>query len=198
MDAKVMKTDVELMTEFQQGNRDAFEKLVMRHQVGVFNFFMRLMNDRDAAEDQTQDVFLRLYLHAENYEVTAKFTTYLYRIARNCWIDHLRRTKRRGRLQSLDKETAEGVNLYEQLAAPVEEPDAKAKAADRATVVRAAIEALPEEQRVVFVLSEVQGMKYADIAVALEIPVGTVKSRMHVAVERLRDYLMRHGVVAAS
>jgi len=194
----VMMTDVELMAQFQQGNREAFEKLVMRHQVGVFNFFMRLMNSREAAEDQTQEVFLRLYLHAERYEETAKFTTYLYRIARNCWIDHLRRVRRRGRMQSLDRESAEGVNLYEQLAADTEAPDGRVEAEDRVGIINGAIEALPEDQRVVFVLAEVQGMKYADIADTLGIPLGTVKSRMHVAVQRLRDYLQRHGIVGAA
>ena len=190
-----MKTDIQLMKEFQKGDRESFEKLILRHQMGVFNFFMRLMRDRQAAEDQTQEVFLRLYLHADRYEVTAKFTTYLYRIARNCWVDYLRRLKRRGRMGSLDKETAEGANLYDRLAADVERPDARAENEDRAALIEAAIEALPEEQRVVFVLSEIQGMKYADIAETLDIPVGTVKSRMHGAVQRLRDYLMRHGIV---
>jgi len=192
-----MKTDVELMTEFQQGNRDAFEKLVMRHQMGVFNFFVRMTSDREAAEDQTQEVFLRLYQNAHRYQVTAKFTTYLYRIARNCWIDQLRRNKRRGHMLSLDKENAQGVNLYDNLAADTNNPAGRLEARDLANVVNQAIDSLPEEQKVVFVLSEVQGMKYAQIAETLEIPEGTVKSRMHVAISRLRDYLIRHGVVAA-
>ncbi len=193
-----MKTDIELMTEFQQGNRDAFEKLVLRHQMGVFNFFVRMTNDRESAEDQTQEVFLRLYRNASRYQVAAKFTTYLYRIARNCWIDHLRRSRRRGRMVSLDKENAEGVNLYDNIAADTNDPASRLEARDRASIVNQAIDSLPEEQRVVFVLSEVQGMKYAQIAETLEIPEGTVKSRMHVAISRLRDYLIRHGVVTAA
>ncbi len=189
-----MATDAELMREFQQGYREAFEKLVLRHQVGLFNFFMRLLGQREAAEDQTQEVFLRLYLHSGSYVETAKFTTYLYRIAKNSWIDHLRKIGRRGKMHSLDQETAAGQNLYGYLDANTTSPLERLEQQDRAEMVDQAIAGLPEEQRVVFVLSEVQGMKYAEIAATLGIPVGTVKSRMHVAMQRLRVFLTRRGV----
>ena len=189
-----MQSDAELMLAFQAGDQESFEKLFMRHQVGVFNFFYRLMGNREAAEDQTQEVFFRVYSHAANYVQTAKFTTYLYRIAKNAWIDHIRRTRRRGRMQSLDKDTAEGVNLYARLPAQTDKPDARLQQQDRAQAIEEAIESLPEEQRIVFVLSEVQGMKYTEIADTLGIPVGTVKSRMHVAVQRLRAFLARRGL----
>lgn len=190
-----MKSDVDLMQEFQRGNRDAFEKLVLRHQVGLFNFFVRLMNDREAAEDQTQEVFFRLYMHAANYVESAKFTTYLYRIAKNCWIDHLRRVIRRGRPQSLDKETSDGLNLYEHLAADTSMPDERLKQEGQREAINEAVANLPEEQRIVFVLSEIQGMKYAEISETIGIPIGTVKSRMHVAMQRLRETLSRMGLV---
>lgn len=192
-----MQSDVELMRQFQRGERDAFERLVLRHQIGVFNFFMRLLRDRQAAEDQTQEVFFRLYLHAGGYEESAKFTTYLYRIARNCWIDYLRKSRRRGLVRSLDKENPEGVNLYDSLPANTDRPPDRLEAEDKGRIVNEALESLPEEQKVVFILSEVQGMKYADISEALGIPVGTVKSRMHIAIQRLRDFLSRRGVVGA-
>lgn len=189
-----MMSDADLMLEFKQGNREAFEKLVMRHQVGLFNFFYRLLGNREMAEDQTQEVFFRIYLHAESYQHTAKFTTYLYRIAKNSWIDYLRKKKRRGRIDSLDRENEEGMNLYERIAADSEAPDEKMHREDRAGIIAKAIDSLPEEQRIAFVLSEVQGMKYQDISETLDIPIGTVKSRMHVAVSRLREYLQRHGI----
>ncbi|MBN2714165.1 MAG: sigma-70 family RNA polymerase sigma factor [Planctomycetes bacterium] len=189
-----MTSDADLMMQFQKGEREAFEKLVMRHQVGIFNFFYRLVGNRELAEDQTQEVFFRLYTHAESYTNSAKFTTYMYRIAKNCWIDHMRRVKRRGRMQSLDKETENGLNLYDNLSAQTEEPHENLEREDKRNMIDEALASLPEEQRVVFVLSEIQGMKYAEISETLDIPVGTIKSRMHVAVSRLREYLTRHGI----
>lgn len=190
-----MKSDADLMLAFKAGDTGAFEKLVLRHQIGLFNFFMRMSNKRDLAEDLTQDVFFRVYLHADTYESTAKFTTYLYRIARNCWIDHIRRLKRRGRPKSLDEETAEDLSLRSTLPAATEPPSARMEREEQGRVIEEALAGLPEEQRMVFILSEMEGLKYAEIAEALEIPVGTVKSRMHVAVRRLRDQLVKRGYV---
>lgn len=191
----IMKTDPDLMRELQEGSRLAFDKLFLRHQVGVYGFFARLSGDQELAEDLTQEVFLRLYLHAGTYTPSAKFTTYLYRIARNCWIDQLRRKKTRGTMDSLDRPLSGDMVLADRLAAEVESPEARLERADRAQAVREGLAGLPEEQRVVFVLSEVQGLKYQEIADILEIPVGTVKSRMHVAVNRLREFLTKRGVV---
>ncbi len=194
-------TDAELMLRFQQGDREAFDKIVLRHQVDLFNFFYRLMGDRHAAEDHTQEVFLRLVLHADTYEPLAKFTTYLYRIARNCWIDSQRRHKRQHKVQSLDQtlrnhgdgEKAE--NLYDRLAASSDDPAAALEQSRQQTLVEEALAHLPEELQIVVVLSEVKGMKYADIAETLDIPLGTVKSRMHTAMQRLREYLETKGGV---
>lgn len=188
-----MQNDADLMLAFQQGKRDAFEKLVLRHQVGLFNFFFRMTGDRELAEDLTQEVFFRVYSHARSYVRSAKFTTYLYRIAKNAWIDHLRRIKRRGRMASLDKEDENGLNFYDRLSAESEDPDARLEREDTSRMIEEALDTLPEEQRICFVLSEVQGMKYAEISETLEIPVGTVKSRMHVAMQRLREFLERRG-----
>jgi len=189
-----MLTDADLMRAHQLGDKNAFEELINRHQNGLLNFFYRLVHDRELAEDHTQEVFLKIYLHADSYRQEAKFTTYLYRVAKNCWIDQLRKTKRRGYVHSLDKEFENGVNLYERLAADTKEPGARLEEKDRAAVIEEAIQSLPEEQRVVFVLAEVQEMKYADIAETLDVPVGTVKSRMHVATRRLRELLENKGL----
>ena len=190
-----MATDVDLMVSFQQGDRESFEKLVRRHQVGLFNFFHRLLfHNRELAEDLTQEVFFRLYLHAGSYVATAKFTTYLYRIARNCWIDHVRKAGRRGTHHSLDVEDEDGGRYSDRFAGREPEPLDVAERNDAVDWVNRGIETLPEEQRLVFVLGEIQGMKYADIGETLNIPVGTVKSRMHVAVQRLRKFLTRHGI----
>lgn len=191
-----MKSDAELMLDFQAGEAEAFEKLVLRHQTGLLNFFARMTNDAAGAEDLTQEVFLRVYRHADGYEPTAKFATYLYRIARNCWIDSVRKHKRRGKVVSLDKTSEAGQPYRDALECGDDGPVAAMERNEQGRAIEEALAKLPEEQRLVFVLSEVQGMKYAEIGETLGVPVGTVKSRMHVAVRRLRDLLEQAGIVA--
>lgn len=186
-----MKTDPELMADLRDGDEQAFEALVGRHQTSLLNFFFRLVWDRGVAEDLSQEVLLRLYLHSADYEPRAKFTTYLYRIARNCWVDHMRRTKGERKMRSLDAESEEGHTLAETLAIGVEDPSSMARKSELADAVIEAVDGLPEEQKLVFILSEVQGLKYDEIGETLDIPVGTVKSRMFHAVKRLRNKLGR-------
>lgn len=187
----VLKSDPELMAEVAAGHTTAFDELVKRHQVGLLNFFHRLVWDAAQAEDLAQEVFIKLYTHAKAYEPQAKFSTYLYRIARNCWIDHLRRTKSDRNVGSLDAESEEGSPLSDALPVKMENPAASAHKSEISEVVIEAIESLPEEHKLVFVLSEVQGMKYQEISETLDIPMGTVKSRMFHATKRLRDHLKR-------
>ncbi|MCX7806516.1 MAG: sigma-70 family RNA polymerase sigma factor [Planctomycetota bacterium] len=182
------------MARIEAGDEQAFDSLVDRHRKGVLNFYYRLTWDRDLAEDLAQEVFIRLFTHRGRYEATARFTTYLYRIAHNCWIDHLRKTRQERKLRSLDAGGEDGAGLRESVEAMrVEAPPEGAGKEEYSEAVIAAIESLPEDQKVVFVLSEVQGMRYAEIAETLGIPEGTVKSRMHHAVNRLRERLSRLG-----
>lgn len=188
-----MIPDFDLMTAIREGDTDAFDMLVMRHQSGVYNFFFRMLRNHESAEDCTQEVFLKVYRSVDAYEPQAKFTTYLYRIARNCYVDHLRKANRQGTVVSLDKEFEQGVNLYDHLAADTDAPDANLHREDQVEEVQGLLALLPEEQRVVLVLSEMQGMKYQEIAETLDIPVGTVKSRMHTAIRRLREIVERQN-----
>jgi len=181
--------DAELMLAFKAGDESAFGKLVERHQVPLINHFHRLLFDRHIAEDLTQEVFLRIDRHKASYEPIAKFTTYLYRIARNCWIDHLRRTKHERGLRSLDAANEEELNLYARVPAETDSPADSARKGEFAELLIGAIQELPEGHRLVFVMGIVDEMKYAEIAEALEVPVGTVKSRMHNALTKLRSKL---------
>lgn len=190
------KSDVELMLELRQGDEGAFKAIVERYQRPLINFFHRLLWDRALAEDYCQEVFIRIYVHREEYEPRAKFTSYLFRIARNYWIDQRRSASKRPGTVSLSapvrSEGSRDVHLEDVLASPegaVERSPAEThEIRDR---VEQALRSLPDEQRMVFLLSEQQGMKYAEVAAVLQIPVGTVKSRMHHAVRRLREVLSR-------
>jgi RNA polymerase sigma-70 factor (ECF subfamily) len=137
----------------------------------------------------TQEVFVKVFTHVESYQATAKFTTYLYRIARNTWIDHLRRTKHQRHVGSLDATNEDGRSLGDSLALVTDGPDEELGKRELVERVLNAISSLDEQHREVLVMSEVRGMRYSDIAEALGIPVGTVKSRMFNAMKRLRKKL---------
>lgn len=182
--------DAELMARVKAGDDLAFEKLVDRHKAKLLNFFYRLTWDRVVSEDLAQEVFIKLYTHSDTYEPVARFTTYLYRIGRNCWIDHLRRTKQERKLKSLEAEDGEGGSLREVIEARGSEaPSDGARKVEFSDAIVAAIDSLSEDQKLVFVMGEVQGMRYLEIAKALDIPIGTVKSRMYHAVRHLRGRL---------
>ncbi len=188
-----MATDAELMLGFKRGNRSAFDSLVRRHQRGLMNYFFRMLWNRQTAEDLTQEVFVRLFTHVDGYQATAKFTTYLYRIARNCCIDHFRRTKHERGVGSLDAENVAGHSLGDSIELVADGPDEELSKKELTERVIEAISSLDEEHREVLVMSEVEGMRYSDISEALGIPVGTVKSRMFNAMKRLRGKLVGLG-----
>jgi RNA polymerase sigma-70 factor (ECF subfamily) len=138
------------------------------------------------AEELTQDVFVNVYRSRARYVATARVRTYLYRIAHNLWIDHLRRRRRHFSLDAGDDE--DGPRFGDSFAAPAIH-DGAARDVRIRDRVQQALELLPAGQREVFVLANNHGMKYHDIAGVLGIPEGTVKSRMHNAVRALRDEL---------
>lgn len=185
--------DSELMERYRDGDEEAFRVLVQRFQRPLINFFFRLTFDRFIAEDYAQEVFARLIQHRLTYRPEAKFSTYVFRIARNFWIDRYRAKASSPKVASLEApvggEDGKEMTLKDTVAG--NSPDA-AEEYQRKEIRRRVQEALlrlPEEQRLVFVLSENQGLRYQDIAEVMEIPIGTVKSRMHAAVLRLRELL---------
>jgi len=183
--------DAGLIAAVKKGRLGAFTQLVQRHQRSLINFFYHLSWDRQTAEDCAQEVFLRLYAHLGTYEPQAKFTTFLYRIARNLWIDRLRTNGAHGRSVSLETPLrfGEEKTIEDRLPAPAMTPVEILARRETEEALRRAIDQLPEEQKTVLILSEMQGLKYQEIGEILEIPVGTVKSRMHTAMERLKDLL---------
>ena len=182
-------SDEDLMLRTGRGETEAFEELVARHGAGLVNYFFRLHWDRHRAEDQAQEVLLRLFTHAGTYVPRARFTTYVYRIAHNCWVDEVRRGRHERRSVSLDAEDADGTSLRELVVAGGGEPGDRARKEEVVEAVLRAVDSLPDEQKAVFVLGEVRGMRYAEVAGVLDIPEGTVKSRMHAAVAKLRRKL---------
>jgi len=181
------------MLRYQRGDRNAFAELVARHETPLYNFVLRHTGSSTAAEDVTQEAFLRVVQRAADFKHEARFTTWLYTIARNLCVDHGRKMKHR-RHPSLDAPVAPGASQRPLL-------EVVADAAPAGDVVRAAewsrmrrsiveaVEALPEDQREVFLLREVASLPFREIAEVTGTAENTVKSRMRYALERLRAAL---------
>jgi RNA polymerase sigma-70 factor, ECF subfamily len=181
-------SDTLIMERIRDGDQEAITLLVQRFQNEMVGFFYHLCWDQLIAEELVQDVFVNVYRSRHRYQPTAKVRTFLYRIAHNLWIDHIRRQKHH---LSIDAEFGErSLRLADVLKAP-SEPDSETEGRDELIRQRLqeSLDALPEGQREVFVLANNHNMKYQEIAEVLGIPEGTVKSRMHNAVRSLRDEL---------
>jgi RNA polymerase sigma-70 factor (ECF subfamily) len=180
----------DLLARYRDGDRGAFQAIVGEYQHRLLQFFYRLCWDRDRAEDLTQELFMKLLRGAHGYEPRGRLSTFVFRVATNLWIDHYRAAKPRGHLYSLDQ-----VMLHRE---PIPEPtderpeDPLVRAEERAQL-RRAMSCLTEPHRLVLELAVYQEMPYAQISETLEIPVGTVKSRMHKCVQALRERLADPG-----
>lgn len=187
--------DEALMLRFQRGDRAAFRVLLARHQKPLFNFALRHLRSPALAEDVVQDAFVRVVQSASEFKHEARFSTWLYTIARNLCIDQLRKSALR-RHPSLDEarpgEGGDGPTLGEQM------PDSRASVERGATStelrskIAGAVEELPDDQREVFLMREVAHLPFKEIAQITGVPENTVKSRMRYALERLQAALSEY------
>lgn len=192
MSVPLPEEDDRLMLRAREGDREAFAALIGRRRARVEAFLYRLSGDRQKAEDGAQEVFLRLWLARHRYEPRARFSTFLYQVARNYWLNQVRKERSRPvEVEGLAPDGEEGApGAFARLAAPAaHDPRAMLFASYRRWQIRQAIAELPEGLRLVFVLGHLEGCRFSEIAEILEIPIGTVKSRMHAAVRRLRARL---------
>ncbi|MBM7115600.1 RNA polymerase sigma factor [Archangium primigenium] len=191
-------SDERLMLAFRAGDVRAFETLVHRHRMPVFNFILRFTGHRARAEDVLQETWLKVVRSAPEYETRAKFTTWLYTIARNLCVDSARKESYR-QTASLDAPSAggemdEGRELGATLADEGPSPERGAYNVRVRPLLERALAGLPEEQREVFVLREYNGIPFKEIAEVTGVPENTVKSRMRYALEGLRRRLAELGV----
>lgn len=170
-----------------KGDTAAFERIVIRYQKALYGYFLRRTHQTGVAEELTQEVFLRLWRHAPLYQVRSKFQTYLYRIAHNIFVDYVRRSSARVRETSLD--TDEGSTIEMLTADAAQAPDEPLGDADIKNRLREALPQLPEREREILLLVLEEGLPYRDCAEILRVPEGTIKSRVHSAVARLRQIL---------
>jgi RNA polymerase sigma-70 factor, ECF subfamily len=185
--------DQALMLKVQGGDTAAFEALFARYSGPLGSFFFRLTWDRAFAEDLVQDTFLRVWNGRFGYRPKGKFTTWLFQIGKNHWLNEVEKRRRRIAPASLEAMgDPEGNGRREQVPAPGRGPAEQAVDRELSRTIAAAVNGLSKKLRVVFVLGQLEGMKYADIAEILGIPEGTVKSRMSNAERALRGRLSGH------
>src|SRR4051794_12482551 len=189
-------TDEELLAAYQQGDPGAFEALLRRHRAPLFTFLLRMLGDRERAEDLAQETFLRIVKGAQAWEHRSRFQSWMYAIARNLCADGARRDRFR-KTESLDAEpVAGGATIADGLQDPGPSPERAAESERLRPVLQRALLALPADQREVFVLREQAGLPFREIAEIVAANENTVKSRMRYALEGLRKALAAAGIEA--
>ena len=176
--------DAALVLECRAGNRQAFERLLVRYERPIFNAAFRILNHREDATDVTQTVFLKAYEHLDRFDPNQRFFSWIYRIAVNESMDVANGRKRVGAEVEMDE-----------LVSDRDGPDENASKEQLDAGMQAALMALKPDYRTLIVLKHVQDCSYEEIAAILECPVKTVKSRLFTARQALCGVLAQRGLV---
>ena len=196
-DASVEYPDRLLVARLRRNDTSAFEMLVKAHQDRVFDFCVRMLGDREEAFDLTQEIFLSVHQHLDQFRQDARLTTWIFRISRNHCLNRLKYLKRRGRGRSDEYGETNELAITESSGGTTT-PDQQLERAQAKRVVHQAIAMLDEEQRTLVVLRDVEGLSYEEIVEITELPEGTVKSRLHRAREKLVGILEKLQVAGGS
>ena len=181
-------SDEDLMLSYQKGNADAFEVLYERHKGGVFRYLLAKCYRQEIAEELFQDVWMKLIAARGRYEISAKFTTYLYQLAHNHFIDYYRKT-RTDVLQKKDQD--EDVEQFTENGQ--KQADEQLEMQRQTETLSELVDSLPDEQREVFMLKEEAGLTVAEIAEVTGVNLEAAKSRLRYAVKKLRVGLKENG-----
>jgi len=172
----------------QKGDQNAYAEIVELYKEKVYRICYRMLGNRHEAEDAAQEAFIRAYVNIDTYNPAMKFSSWLYRIATNLSIDKLRKKKPD---VYLDEEVsgAEGLTMYSQLPAADASPEDTVETLELQETVQKAIQKLPEKYRSVIVLKYIEDLSLQEISEILDLPIGTVKTRIHRGREALRKHL---------
>lgn len=181
-------SDQALMERYQKGDVKAFEQLLRRHRRPVYNFLLRHVGSAANAEELLQETFLRVIKTAKSYAPRAKFTTWLFTIARNLSVDHARRAKHRN-AASLEQTNGQGGRIGDRVANGGQAVDEAVIGKEAVEEIESALESLEDEQREVFLMREYLDMPFKEIAAVVGCSENTVKSRMRYAMKHLRRRL---------
>ncbi len=197
-------SDEQLLEAYLQGDRPAFQELMSRYSNELLHFLTRFLGSRAAAEDVFQETFLQIHLSAETFDVDRRFKPWLFTIAANKARDYHRKHNKRLQvsLSASIGDEGEGQKFVDLLEADLPSPDEPVLDAERSRLVKQVVDSMPPHLREILLLSYFQQMSYNQIAGSLEIPLGTVKSRLHTAVAtfatlwkaaRSQDVTSQHG-----
>lgn len=185
-------SDEALMQHYAQGDFDAFEQLYLRHKGGLYRYFLRQLNDQSLAEDLYQEIWAKVISNAAQYQVSAKFTTWLYTLARHKLVDHIRH------LKVVTKVIDDSFNDNEVQAEPVYKPEGEYKNPENlwqdnqaSAALRGCIGFLPINQKECFLLKEEAGLSLEVIAQVVDANYEACKSRLRYAYESLRQCITR-------
>ena len=189
-----MKTDAELVTSTLRGSQEAFRELVGRYERPVYSLVVRMVQDPGLAEDLAQEVFFKAYRRLDTYDPVRKFSSWLFKIAHNTTIDHLRRHSPETVPLEGDQKDGDRGGLSTVLAdTSSEDPSAAAERRDMARSLERAIGLLRPEYRELVVLFYVEGASYQDLCEATGLPLGTVKTNLHRARKELAQAMTAEG-----
>jgi len=183
-------TDIELISASIAGGEDGFEELVRRYQRPIVGYVYRMLGNHESALDVTQEVFIKVFNSLDRYSSEYKFSTWLYRIAHNAAIDHMRRNSIN--TQSLETENADGTYQL-QIESPGPTPEQDRERSEWRTQIDAIVKCLPTPYRDLIVLRHSQELSYDEIAEVTGLPLGTVKNRLFRAREMMRDIFVERG-----
>jgi RNA polymerase sigma-70 factor, ECF subfamily len=171
-----------------KGDQSAFAEIVEIYKDKVFQICFRMLGNRHEAEDISQEAFIRAYVNIETFNQNRKFSTWLYRIATNLCIDRIRKKKPDYYLDA-EVSGAEGLTMYSQVAADVQLPEDKVEEMELQESIQFEISKLPDKYRSVIVLKYIEELSLQEISEILDLPLGTVKTRIHRGREALRKQL---------
>jgi RNA polymerase sigma-70 factor (ECF subfamily) len=174
---------LEVLRKAQRGDERAFQSLVVAYETPVFNYVLRMVNDRALAEDLTQEIFLRVYQGLAGFSLRCRFTTWLFQVAKNRVLDELR---------ALERKPQAHVNLDD--LPPLEVVDAPPERVEAVDAVWRAVAALNPDLKMALLLRDIVGLSYMEIADSLEITLATVKWRIFKAREEVQLSLVREGI----
>ncbi len=185
--------DVELISRAKAGEEKAFRAILVKYQRSVYSICMRMVQDRELAADLAQDAFLKVFRMLDRYDPTYAFSSWLFKITSNLCIDHLR--KRRVETYPMDApvggDEGEFARQYE---APDPTPETQLIRKEQMTALKKAIETLPPHYRIIILLRHQEDLSYEQIAETLDVPLGTVKARIHRAREMLKEKLRKTDI----
>lgn len=183
--------DLQLIERCKRGEQTAYTRLLRKYQSAVYNLCRKMVRNPDEARDLTQEAFVKTFSSLDRYNPVYAFSSWLYKITANLCIDHLR--KQHMKLCSIDEplESEEG-SIPRQIEDPGRKPDEITEHSELQHAIQDAIGKLPPHYRVILVMRHQEQLSYEEIASALDIPLGTVKARIHRARESLKAFLLAY------